>query len=229
MTTCDGRRRSPVHSPTCPRRGKEDRQPSGTERSGGPLRLGDSQAPAGDGVLSLADYDTYRDAATSNSWRPLPQRCRWRPPRRWCTWPTSPRRPRHWTPAPRARTVPERQAQCQDGRQLVQRQEQPGAGLAGQADRHGVEYLSQCRGPALVAHGEPADLRDEGPLWTLRVSQYRRRTDRSITTGRPPAASSATCRTYRLCSQSENSPWTGHATATPARVRATILISSPPA
>ena len=58
-------------------------------------------------------------------------------------------------------------------------------------------------------------------------SQYRRRTDRSTTIGRPPTASSATCRTYRLCSQSETRPQPGHPTATPSRVRAVTWTVSP--
>lgn len=57
-------------------------------------------------------------------------------------------------------------------------------------------------------------------------SPYRLRTDTSITTGPP---STATCRTYRLCSQSEGQPHPGHTTPTPSRVHATIRINSAPA
>lgn len=56
----------------------------------------------------------------------------------------------------------------------------------------------------------------------------RRRTDKSTTIGRGPTASSATCRTYRLCSRSEDRSHPGHTTATPARVRAVIRISAVP-
>nr|WP_236072206.1 hypothetical protein [Streptomyces polyasparticus] len=49
-------------------------------------------------------------------------------------------------------------------------------------------------------------------------SQYNRRTERSITTGLPPTASSATCRTYRECTHDDRQPHSGQAHAIPSRV-----------
>lgn len=59
------------------------------------------------------------------------------------------------------------------------------------------------------------------------LSQYRRRTDRSMTTARPPTASSATCRTYRECTQSDSVPHPGQTAAISSRVRAAIRSRSP--
>lgn len=60
-------------------------------------------------------------------------------------------------------------------------------------------------------------------------SQYKRRTDTSIITGLQPIASSATCRTYRLCSHADSCPQPGQITETPAAVRTVILTRSSPA
>ena len=66
--------------------------------------------------------------------------------------------------------------------------QQPGSGFPRHHDR-----LQGGRTP-LVAHRQPDDLLGESGLRAGRFSQYSRRTDRSIRTGRPPTASSAICR-----------------------------------
>ena len=71
---------------------------------------------------------------------------------------------------------------------VVQVEQQPGSGFPRHHDR-----LQGGRTP-LVAHRQPDDLLGESGLRAGRFSQYSRRTDRSIRTGRPPTASSAICR-----------------------------------
>ncbi|MET8213111.1 hypothetical protein ABZT51_45830 [Streptomyces sp. NPDC005373] len=60
-------------------------------------------------------------------------------------------------------------------------------------------------------------------------SQHKRRTDTLITTGLPPIASSATCRTYRLCSHADSYPQPAQTTETPPAARTVILTRPSPA
>ena len=71
---------------------------------------------------------------------------------------------------------------------------QPGTRPPGQLQPEAGQQLPQRQGPPQVAAGQPVRLLDERDPRAGRGLQRNRRTDRAISTGRPPAAPSATSR-----------------------------------